>query len=121
MKKKSKGSKVARRHVEVDVGKLDQLIDKAELAPLDKAERTELKTAIHQLATKVARQQDMRKRHSSSEKAKKLMAEHAASLVKSSGSQEDDPAESDEKLKGSGGNGRTAAADYVGARKRRFL
>ena len=117
MKKKSKNSKGARPRVEVDVAKLDQLVDKTELGPLQQEERSELKSAIHQLATEVARQQEMKKRSSSTEKAKKLMAEHAAILGKGSEPQEDGRAESDEKPKRSGGNGRAAAADYVGATK----
>ena len=117
VKKKSKNSKGARPRVEVDVAKLDQLVDKTELGPLQQEERSELKSAIHQLATEVARQQEMRKRHSSTEKAKKLMAEHATILGKSSEPQEDGRAESDEKPKRSGGNGRNAASDYVGASK----
>ena len=59
----------------------------------------------------------MRKRHRPSEKAKNLMADHAAILGKNSEPQNDSPAEVDEKPKRSGGNGRTAAADYVGAAK----
>jgi hypothetical protein len=116
VKKKSKKSKGARPRVEVDVAKLDQLVDKTEQGPLQQEERSELKSAIHQLATEVARQQEMRKRQSSTEKAKKLMAEHAAILGKGS-EQEDGRAELDEKPKRSGGNGRTAASDYVGASK----
>lgn len=102
------------------MAKLDQLVDKTELGPLEQDERFQLKSAIHQLATEVARQQEMRKRHSSTEKAKKLMAEHAATLGKGSELQEDSHAESGEKAKRRGGTGRTAAADYFGATKEKI-
>jgi transposase len=112
-----KNSKKARAKVEVDVSKLDQLVDKAELGPLAKEECSELKSAIHQLATDVARRQEMGRRQRSTEKAKKLMNEHAATLGKSPEPREDGPAESSEKPKREGGNGRRPASDYVGATK----
>lgn len=116
MKSKSKVAQAARPKVVVDMAKLDQLVDNAELRPLQKDECSELKTAIHQLATELSRQQAQKKGFRSSETAKKLIAEYGSSLdVAEKPKDGDDQPKPEEKAKGCGGTGRRAAADYVGA------
>ena len=115
MKSKTKGAKAVRPKVEVDVAKLDELVDSAELRPLQKDECSELKAAIHQLATELARQQAQKKGYRSTETAKKLIAEYGSSLDLAEKHKDGDDQPKEEKPKGFGGNGRRAVADYVGA------
>ena len=96
MKRKS-----SRRHIEVNLHELDQIIDRGTQAPLSASESQKLKTALHAMADRLIRKR-------STEKTSAVLNPSAAAVP---------PPQSPTEKAASAGHGRNSAAAFTGAQR----
>lgn len=96
MKRKS-----SRRHIEVNLHELDQIIDRGTQAPLSASESQKLKTALHAMADRLIRKR-------STEKTSAVLNPSAAAAP---------PRQSPTEKAASAGHGRNSAGAFTGAQR----
>ncbi|MBI4937290.1 MAG: IS66 family transposase [Nitrosomonadales bacterium] len=95
-----------RTRIEINLGELDQLLERAQVGPLSAAECNKIKTALHTLAEAVMKKRSTEKTRAVMGAAKPEPPAGAAAAEKQG-----------EKGKQGKGHGRTPASDYSGARQ----
>jgi len=92
----------SRRHIDVNLDELDQIIDRATQAPLSAAESQKLRSALHAMADGLMRQRS---------------TEKTSAVLDKSAAVEPEAEESETGTVSSTGHGRNAAAAYTGAQR----
>ncbi|HWH48487.1 MAG TPA: IS66 family transposase [Burkholderiales bacterium] len=95
-----------RPHVEVNLGELDQMLDRACEAPLSQTDSAKIKNALHTLAEVLAARR-------TTEKTREVLGDAAAQPAELPGQ----PAPAKDERAKTPGHGRHAASSYEGARK----